>query len=31
MLGVRGDTRGMPDDEKQGRNKRVTKERDIRC
>jgi hypothetical protein len=26
MLGVSGDTRGMPDDETQGRSKRVTKE-----
>ena len=26
MLGVRGDTWGMPDDERQGRNKRVAKE-----
>jgi hypothetical protein len=26
MLGVRSDTRGMPDDERQGRSKRVAKE-----
>jgi hypothetical protein len=26
MLGVRGDTRGMPDDERQGRSERVAKE-----
>ncbi len=25
-IGVRGDTKGMPDDERQGRSKRVTKE-----